>query len=110
MKKKEPTVFMKSYEAGVARVLDGGYAFLSESTMIDYITQRNCDLMQVGGLLDSKGYGIGTPISKKGLFFHDLGNVLMITIKHQRQSITSFDYPSKKITLRVTGNIAVKII
>ncbi|XP_067675457.1 glutamate receptor ionotropic, kainate 2-like isoform X1 [Haliotis asinina] len=63
MKKKEPTVFMKSYEAGVARVLEGGYAFLSESTMIDYITQRNCDLMQVGGLLDSKGYGIGTPIN-----------------------------------------------
>ena len=30
--------------------------------MIDYNVQRNCDLMQVGGLLDSKGYGIGTRI------------------------------------------------
>ena len=40
----------------------GNYAFLMESTMIDYNIQRNCDLMQVGGLLDSKGYGIGTPI------------------------------------------------
>ena len=30
--------------------------------MIDYNAQRNCDLMQVGGLLDSKGYGIGTRV------------------------------------------------
>ena len=29
--------------------------------MLDYNIQRNCQLMQVGGLLDSKGYGIGTP-------------------------------------------------
>ena len=32
--------------------------------MIEYQVQRNCELMQVGGLLDSKGYGIGTPMSK----------------------------------------------
>ena len=64
MKDKEPSVFASTYEDGIKRVKQGGYAFLSESTMIDYITQRDCDLMQVGGLLDSKGYGIGTPISK----------------------------------------------
>jgi ionotropic kainate glutamate receptor 2 len=32
-----------------------------ESTTIDYIVERECDLYQVGSLLDSKGYGIATP-------------------------------------------------
>ncbi len=29
-----------------------------ESNSILYQIERNCDLIQVGGLLDSKGYGI----------------------------------------------------
>lgn len=32
-----------------------------ESTTIEYITERECELYQVGGLLDSKGYGVATP-------------------------------------------------
>ena len=35
-----------------------------ERTLIDCQVQRNCDLMQIGGLLDSKRYGIGTPMSE----------------------------------------------
>ena len=54
-------VFVNSTESGIRRVKDGGYAFLLESTMNEYARQRDCELMQVGGLLDSKGYGIGTP-------------------------------------------------
>lgn len=34
-----------------------------ESSSIEYYKERHCDLMQVGGLLDSKSYGIGI---KKG--------------------------------------------
>ena len=60
MESHEPSVFVQKSEQGIARVLKGDYAFLMESTMIDYTIQRQCDLMQVGGLLDSKGYGIGT--------------------------------------------------
>ncbi len=37
---------------------DGLYAYLMESNSIQYQIERNCDLIQVGGLLDSKGYGI----------------------------------------------------
>ena len=57
--------FVPSYEAGVQRVLNGSYAFLGESTMLDYLVQRNCNLTQIGGLLDSKGYGIATPKGSK---------------------------------------------
>ena len=47
--------FVPSYEEGVKRVLNGSYAFLGESAMLDYLVQRNCNLTQIGGLLDSKG-------------------------------------------------------
>jgi len=35
-----------------------------ESTGIEYVVERNCELTQVGGLLDSKAYGIAMPVSK----------------------------------------------
>ncbi|CAH2002859.1 unnamed protein product [Acanthoscelides obtectus] len=61
MESKKPSVFVKTYEDGIKRVLEGNYAFLMESTMLDYAVQRDCNLTQIGGLLDSKGYGIATP-------------------------------------------------
>ncbi|KAI1298706.1 Glutamate receptor ionotropic, kainate 2 [Halotydeus destructor] len=59
---QRPDVFVSTYDGGVERVLKGNYAFLMESTMLDYMVQRDCNLTQIGGLLDSKGYGIATPI------------------------------------------------
>ena len=56
-----PSVFVDATEDGIQLVKKGDYAFLLESRMLEYIIQRSCDLTQVGGLLDSKGYGIGTP-------------------------------------------------
>ena len=58
-------VFVKSTEDGVDRVRSskGKYAFLLESTMNDYYNQKKpCNTMKVGGDLDSKGYGVATPI------------------------------------------------
>ena len=77
--------FVNSYEEGVNRVLNGSYAFLGESAMLDYLVQRNCNLTQIGGLLDSKGYGIATPkgskwrdkISKAILFLQEKGVIQM---------------------------------
>ena len=57
--------FVNGTTEGVERVKQGNYAFLVESTQNDYIRQRDCELMQVGGLLDTKGYGIGTPQGDK---------------------------------------------
>jgi ionotropic glutamate receptor len=62
MESRKPSVFTQSYEEGIRRVLEGNYAFLMESTSIDYIVQQNCNLTQIGGMLDSKGYGIALPI------------------------------------------------
>ncbi|XP_030751455.1 glutamate receptor ionotropic, kainate 2-like isoform X5 [Sitophilus oryzae] len=62
MENRKPSVFVPTYEEGIKKVLEGNYAFLMESTMLDYIVQRDCNLTQIGGLLDSKGYGIATPM------------------------------------------------
>lgn len=57
MEAQRPSVFTSSNDEGVDRVIKGkgGYAFLMESTSIEYVIERNCDLTQIGGMLDSKG-------------------------------------------------------
>ncbi|KAB7500149.1 Glutamate receptor ionotropic, kainate 2 [Armadillidium nasatum] len=65
MESRRPSVFVPTIDDGVARVLEGDYAFLMESTMLDYNVQRNCNLTQIGGLLNSNSYGIATPIGKE---------------------------------------------
>ena len=37
---------------------NGQYAFMMESTSIEFFVERKCDLTQIGGMMDSKGYGI----------------------------------------------------
>ncbi|KAI2665661.1 Glutamate receptor ionotropic, kainate 2 [Labeo rohita] len=62
MNSRRQSVMVKSVEEGIHRVLTSDYAFLMESTAIEFVTQRNCNLTQVGGLIDSKAYGVGTPM------------------------------------------------
>ncbi|KAJ1151843.1 hypothetical protein NDU88_004622 [Pleurodeles waltl] len=62
MNSRSQSVLVKSIEEGIQRVLTSDYAFLMESTTIEFVTQRNCNLTQIGGLIDSKGYGVGTPM------------------------------------------------
>ena len=64
MSNTQPSVFVNNTPHGIERVKEGKYAFLLESTMNEYTTRRDCELMQVGGLLDTKGYGIGVPQGK----------------------------------------------
>jgi len=55
-------MMMNSNDDGVEKVEEsaGKYAFFMESASIEYLVERRCKLAQVGGLLDSKGYGIAT--------------------------------------------------
>jgi len=65
MKNAQPSVFVQSTEQGVERVRNskGKYAFLLESPMNEYYNQRKpCNTMKVGSNIDSKGYGVATPI------------------------------------------------
>lgn len=51
-------------DEGKKKVLSENYAFLMESSSIEYIQERECNLTQIGGLLDQKGYGIAMKKSK----------------------------------------------
>ncbi|XP_028932088.1 glutamate receptor ionotropic, kainate 4 isoform X2 [Ornithorhynchus anatinus] len=82
MYSKQPSVFVKSTEEGIARVLNSNYAFLLESTMNEYYRQRNCNLTQVGGLLDTKGYGIGMPV---GSFFRDEFDLAILQLQENNR-------------------------
>ncbi len=75
MNSKQPSVFVKSTEEGIARVVNSKYAFLMESTMNEYHRGLNCNLTQIGGLLDTKGYGIGMPLGNNT-------TVICLYIKH----------------------------
>lgn len=46
------------------------YAYLTESSSLEYLIERDCEVAQVGGLLDDKGYGIA--MKKRG--FCDVTN------------------------------------
>ena len=45
---------------GLTRVISGkgSFAFLMEEPTIEYIIERQCDVMQVGGAVGSRSYGI----------------------------------------------------
>nr|XP_024218340.1 glutamate receptor 1-like isoform X2 [Halyomorpha halys] len=58
-------VFVRTYDEGIRRVRQskGKYALLIESPKNDYINEREpCDTMKVGRNLDSKGFGVATPL------------------------------------------------
>ncbi|XGW09100.1 hypothetical protein V3C99_011423, partial [Haemonchus contortus] len=61
MESSSPTVFVNSSKEGIARVKAGNYAYMMESSMVEYYMERDCQLQSIGGLLDSKGYGIALP-------------------------------------------------
>lgn len=52
-------------DEGLERAKAGRYAFLMESSSIEYIIERHCQVTQVGGELDAKGYGIAMKKSRE---------------------------------------------
>lgn len=61
---KAHDVFVEDNEKGVERVMNSNYAYLMESSSLEYETQQNCNLTQIGGVLGSKGYSIALEKSK----------------------------------------------
>lgn len=72
---EEPDVLASSNNEGLKWVKDRNYAYFMESTSIQYITERDCEVAQVGELLDTKGYGIAMRKS----VYHWLSGLLIVT-------------------------------
>ncbi|KAI4458425.1 ionotropic glutamate receptor [Holotrichia oblita] len=73
-----PDLMVKDNMLGVNRVLKENYAFLMESTTIEYITERYCTLSKIGELLDEKGYGIAM---KKGSAYRQRFNTAILKLQ-----------------------------
>ena len=56
----DPTSCVTS-EEGIGRVLNKDYAFLGEGALMEYYTNRHCDLMVIGKPLNSINYAIAVP-------------------------------------------------
>ncbi|CAF4044374.1 unnamed protein product [Rotaria sordida] len=65
MQQHQDDVFVSSNSEGIEKVRQskGKFAFLLESTLNEYVNERNpCDTMRIGENIDAKGYGIATPL------------------------------------------------
>lgn len=95
---KNPDVFVSSNDEGQKRVEreNGAYAFLMESTSIEYVIERECNLTQIGGQLDNKFYGIATRKSKS-LFFKKffIKQVFFFRFSNAKYTFTRNTSPSR---------------
>lgn len=71
---QNPELLTSSNPEGLNRAKTENYAFLMESSSIEYIVERECDVTQIGGLLDDKGYGIAMRKSRFRVFFWRVGS------------------------------------
>ena len=65
---------------------EGLYAFFMEAAAIEYHVERYCELKQLGGLLDSKGYGIALP---KGFLYLNYTMAPSFPLGHQHSIMTT---------------------
>lgn len=76
---------------GVNRVKTSShYAFLMESTSIEYNTKRECNLKKIGDALDEKGYGIAM---RKGKY---PGKVMSLEVSIRQQDTSLSDSPHRQ--------------
>jgi ionotropic glutamate receptor len=80
--KTNPNFMPNSSQQGINFVKQGGYAYLLESTTNDYARQRDCELMQIGGLLDSKSYGLG--LQKDSQWTEPISDAILLLVEKGR--------------------------
>lgn len=60
---ENPEFLAPNNDEGLKRVLewkpDRKYAYLMESSTLEYFTERNCSVARVGDLIDERAYAIG---------------------------------------------------
>ncbi|GFR57461.1 glutamate receptor 8 [Elysia marginata] len=61
MSEVEPHSMVDSEPDALHKVRTENYAFFWDSTVNKYLTQTDCELMEIGPAFDPKGFGIGVP-------------------------------------------------
>ncbi|CAB3407428.1 unnamed protein product [Caenorhabditis bovis] len=78
----QPGLLVQSSAEGIKKVKTSDYAYLMESSMLEYAVERDCELMQIGGLIDQKGYGIGLP---KGSPYRELISTAILRLQEKTE-------------------------
>ncbi|XP_018404443.1 PREDICTED: glutamate receptor ionotropic, kainate 2-like [Cyphomyrmex costatus] len=74
MENENDVLVAENYE-GLHKAKYEDYAFLMESASIEYLIERHCDVTQIGGLLDEKGYGIA--MKKNSPYLHNINSAVL---------------------------------
>lgn len=85
----------KSNEEGIQLVQKYKYAYLMESSTIEYNIERICDVVQVGKPLDEKGYGIAM---KKSILKKISKKIFMIIIFYDFRFAFSRSFECRNFT------------
>lgn len=78
-----PSVLVYENDEGLRRAQSENYAYLMESTSLQYYTERFCNVTQVGDLIDDRNYAIGMrkgKLDRNCVFCLERSNVLMMRI------------------------------
>ena len=83
MESAKPSVYTNGNKEGKDRVIkdDGAYAFFMEAAALQYYMERDCELTQIGGLLDNKGYGVGLPPGKHNNYYAEEKDFILGKLK-----------------------------
>ena len=57
----DPMSCSTSSKAGIKRVLEEDYVYFGEGALMEYYTNRKCDLMVIGKPINSINYAIAVP-------------------------------------------------
>lgn len=76
---QHPEYLTKDNDEGLRRAIKENYAYLMESSSIQYLIERNCEVTQVGELLDDKNYGIGMRKGKLNCWIEECQTQRIIT-------------------------------
>ena len=76
-----------SHQDGMAKVKNGGYAFITTSDFIKYEVSQDCELQQIGGLFQTFYYAIGMQKGIKHDHWFYLEIVFLQILRIKTQSI-----------------------
>jgi hypothetical protein len=78
MKSNSKDLLVKSTIDGINKIKNENFALFCESKLIEYMVERDCELVQIGGLLDDKSYGLAMPNSNFLVFYNEMKNKFFV--------------------------------
>ena len=89
---KKSNTFVNSTKDGVAKVREGGFAYLTDEPYLDYYDKKSpCNTMMLKNLLEAKSYGIGLQRNSDltNHFSVEILKVIIVSVKSTVKALVS---------------------